>query len=188
MLLGLYWCFWLRWLSGWWPGIWQGEAHGRKYRVRMKACGMEILVMSFWDGWGLHRGGVRKENLKFRERPWLEMEIWVLSVCVSRRDHSGREMKSGKRWGLKTKPRGTLPIRHPWRLWLHGQARRNAGHRSWESRDTVSCQLCQCYREVGYDEGADVALGSTIASLERKALWSVAGVETVCRKSSLSGS
>lgn len=40
---------------------------------------------------------VRKQNQKFRERPGLETEIWVLSVCESKRDHSGREMKSEKR-------------------------------------------------------------------------------------------
>lgn len=27
---------------------------------------------------------VRKQNQKFRERPGLEMEIWVLSVCESK--------------------------------------------------------------------------------------------------------
>lgn len=62
-------------------GTWDGEFWIRRFEIPKDGSGEEFMR-------------VRKQSQKFRERPGLLMEIWVLPVCESRRDHSGQVMNS----------------------------------------------------------------------------------------------
>lgn len=65
-------------------GRWAGEFRIRWFEIP-KDCNVEEFMR------------VRKQNQKFRARPGLEMEMWVLSVCESKQDHPGRQMNSERR-------------------------------------------------------------------------------------------
>lgn len=119
---------------GWW--IW-GTLTSRCLRFAMWSSSLES-----------------ENNLKFRERPGLEMEMWVLSVCGSRWDHSGREVKGEKRWGLGTKPWGILPDRRQGRMSLPrslGKPGAEEGRVSRSSKSPMMSVQCGGHMRWGHD-------------------------------------